>query len=54
MENVLEGFYMAAGVLVFCIAAGVLILSFRGMDRQVVYTKMNLYDQHMLSGAYID
>lgn len=54
MENVLEGFYMAAGVLVFCMAAWMLIVSFRSMNRQVTYVKTNLYEQHMLSGAYID
>lgn len=54
MEQVLESFYEGFGVLIFCIAVGLLFTCFSSMDKQTNYVKINIYDQHMLYEADID
>ena len=54
MEHVLESFYEAFGVFLFCMAVGLLFTYSTYMDKQIHYVKANIYEQHMLYGAEIE
>lgn len=54
MENILESLYEGAAIWIFCIATALLFRCFDYMDRQTVFVKENIYEQHMLYGAEID